>query len=99
MLTLQGHHVTHVVSAADALGVLDSQRFDVVLTDYSLGEMTGADLAAQLAQRSDAPFVVLVTGYATEIDDSTLMTRGINAVLPKPCRGDDLREVLSRVPH
>jgi hypothetical protein len=40
---------------------------------------------------------VLITGYATEVDDPTLLTRGISAVLPKPCRGDDLRAVLARV--
>ena len=36
-------------------------------------------------------------GYATEIDDPTLLSRGVNAVLPKPCRGDDLRQVLARI--
>jgi signal transduction histidine kinase/CheY-like chemotaxis protein len=97
LLTLQGHHVTVVDSAAAALHALDAERFDVVLTDYSLGEVTGAELAERLAERGSAPFVVLVTGYATEIDDPSLLTRGVNAVLPKPCRGDDLREVLSRV--
>jgi hypothetical protein len=25
------------------------------------------------------------------------MSRGVDAVLPKPCRGDDLRQVLARV--
>ena len=101
LLTLQGHRVTVVDSAVAALGALDAlgaaERFDVVLTDYSLGEVTGAELAERLADRGGAPFVVLVTGYATEIDDPSLLTRGVDAVLPKPCRGADLREVLSRV--
>ncbi|HEX8966362.1 MAG TPA: response regulator, partial [Chloroflexota bacterium] len=66
------------------------------LTDYSLGDMTGADLAAHLADQGTRAFVVLVTGYATEIDDPTLLTRGVDAVLPKPCRSADLRAVLSR---
>jgi CheY-like chemotaxis protein len=97
LLGLQGHHVTVVHSAAAALDAIGARSFDVVLTDYSLGEVTGAELAEQLADRGGAPFVVLVTGYATEIDDPSLLTRGVNAVLPKPCRGDDLREVLSRL--
>jgi CheY-like chemotaxis protein len=65
-----------------------------VLTDYSLGELTGAQLAEQLADRN--LFVILITGYATEVDDPSLLTRGISAVLPKPCRADDLRTVLAR---
>lgn len=97
LLTFQGHHVTVVDSASKALEALDSHTFDAVLTDYSLGEVTGADLAEHLADRPLPPYVVLITGYATEIDDPTLLSRGVSAVLPKPCRGDDLREVLARV--
>jgi signal transduction histidine kinase/DNA-binding response OmpR family regulator len=99
LLRLQGHHVTVVDSAPAALEQTASQRFDAVLTDYSLGEITGADLAKRLAERGSDLFVVLVTGYATEIDDPTLMSQGVNAVVPKPCRGDDLRQVLARVPR
>jgi signal transduction histidine kinase/DNA-binding response OmpR family regulator len=98
LLTLQGHHVTVVDSAAAALEHTAAHRFDAVLTDYSLGEVTGAELAERLDERGTDVFVVLVTGYATEIDDPSLLSRGIDAVVPKPCRGDDLRQVLARVP-
>ena len=97
MLTLQGHRVMVVESAGTALETLDGRSFDVILTDYSLGEVTGAELAERLADRGTSAYVVLITGYATEIDDPSLLTRGVNAVLPKPCRGDDLRAVLSRI--
>jgi PAS domain S-box-containing protein len=101
LLSLQGHQVTLVDSAGAALARIAERAFDVVLTDYSLGEVTGAELAERLATagRQPTPFVVLITGYATEVDDPSLLTRGINAVLPKPCRVDDLRAVLTRVPH
>jgi CheY-like chemotaxis protein len=98
LLSLQGHQVTVVDSADKALQAVADHHYDAVLTDYSLGEITGAQLAERLADLPSTPFVVLVTGYATEIDDPSLLTRGVNAVLPKPCRGDDLREVLARVP-
>ena len=72
LLSLQGHHVTVVDSAAAALAAVAGHTFDVVLTDYSLGEVTGAELAETLCDTPGSPFVVLVTGYATEIDDPTL---------------------------
>jgi PAS domain S-box-containing protein len=98
MLTLEGHHVTVVDSAPAALEMVAARTFDVVLTDYRLGEDSGAELAEQLADRGVKTYVILITGYAVEIDDPSLRTRGINAVLPKPCRRDDLRQVLARVP-
>jgi CheY-like chemotaxis protein len=67
------------------------------MTDYQLGTVTGAELAEQLADLTSPPYVVLITGYATEIDDPTLFSRGVSAVLPKPCRSDDMRQVLERV--
>jgi signal transduction histidine kinase/CheY-like chemotaxis protein len=97
LLGLQGHTVTVVESAQAALEAVASHTFDVVLTDYSLGEMTGGQLAERLADMQASPFTILITGYATEIDEPSLLTRGVNAVLPKPCRADDLRHVLSRV--
>jgi PAS domain S-box-containing protein len=98
LLTLQGHQVSLVDSAPAALEQVAHGSFDVVLTDYSLGEVTGAQLAEQLASRDHghSPFVILITGYATEVDDPALLTPGVQAVLPKPCRADDLRKVLAR---
>jgi two-component system capsular synthesis sensor histidine kinase RcsC len=97
LLSLQGHTVSVVDSAAAALDAAAAERFDVIMTDYSLGEVTGAQLAERLAERGESAYVVLITGYATDIDDPSLLTRGISAVLPKPCRGEDLRSVLARV--
>jgi CheY-like chemotaxis protein len=97
LLGLQGHRVTVVDSADTALEATRVQRFDAVLTDYGLGKVTGAQLAERLAEQAEPPFVVLITGYATDVDDPSLLTRGISAVLPKPCRGDDLRSVLARL--
>ena len=97
LLKMEGHSFEIATNGPEGLRRALSGEFDVVLTDYSLGDVTGADLAERLADGPSPPFVVLVTGYATQIDDPSLLSRGVNAVLPKPCRGDDLREVLSRV--
>jgi signal transduction histidine kinase/DNA-binding response OmpR family regulator len=97
LLGLQGHQVTVVDSATAALEAVTAHPYDVVLTDYSLGEVSGAELAERLADRGVSSYVVLVTGYATQIDDPSLLSRGVNAVLPKPCRASDLREVMARV--
>jgi signal transduction histidine kinase/DNA-binding response OmpR family regulator len=97
LLGLQGHQAIVASSAEEAMHTLREHHFDAIFTDYSLGDATGAQLAERLAQEAERPYVVLITGYATDIDDPTLMTGGIDAVLPKPCRRDDLREVLGRI--
>jgi two-component system, NtrC family, response regulator PilR len=96
LLSLQGHHVVLVDSVSAAFAALSTGRYDVLLTDYRLGDMTGQELAAHIAESADAPFVVLITGYATQVDDPVLLTSGVDAVLPKPCRPAELDAVLAR---
>jgi CheY-like chemotaxis protein len=96
LLSLKGHHVVLVDSVSAAFAALATGRYDVLLTDYRLGDMTGHELAAHVAESADAPFVVLLTGYATQVDDPVLLTSGVDAVLPKPCRPAELDTVLAR---
>jgi CheY-like chemotaxis protein len=88
--------VVLVDSVSAAFAALATGRYDLLLTDYRLGDMTGPELAAHVAECTDAPFVVLLTGYATRVDDPVLLTPGVDAVLPKPCRLEELHTVLAK---
>jgi signal transduction histidine kinase/CheY-like chemotaxis protein len=65
MLEDLGHEVVEVNSGSSALQLLkDGQMFDLMITDYSMPRMTGAQLAsAARALRPDLP-ILLATGYA-----------------------------------
>src|SRR3546814_19058540 len=68
----------------------DPQRFDVVLTDEVMPEMTGTELAASLRRiRPDLP-VILMTGYAGPIRGRRLRAAGIREVLRKPLLPRDM---------
>jgi CheY-like chemotaxis protein len=65
MVTDLGHEVVEAHSGAEALEILGSdQQFDLLITDYSMPGMNGADLV-QAARRlvPDLP-VLLASGYA-----------------------------------
>ncbi|PZM13942.1 hybrid sensor histidine kinase/response regulator [Rhizobium tubonense] len=65
MLEDLGHEVVEANSGQDALDILRSgERFDLMITDYSMPGMTGAELAK--ASRPFAPDmpILLATGYA-----------------------------------
>ena len=61
MLEDMGHRVLQATSAREALAILDKEAIDLVVTDYAMPEMTGADLAAALP--ASVP-VLIVSGYA-----------------------------------
>ncbi|WP_116141655.1 PAS domain-containing sensor histidine kinase [Trinickia diaoshuihuensis] len=62
----------------------DPARFDLVLTDHSMPEMTGTELIAKIrAVRTDLP-VLLMSGYGTAVAEQESRTLGVLAVLKKP---------------
>jgi CheY-like chemotaxis protein len=74
MLEDLGHEVVEANSGAQALELISSgQHFDLVITDYSMPGMTGAQLAQAARDIYPALPIVLATGYAdlpagTDID-------------------------------
>jgi CheY-like chemotaxis protein len=73
---------------------------DLVITDQTMPDMTGAELArAMLACRPDLP-IILSTGYSTAIDDSAAREIGIRRLLKKPIASQVLRDlVVQYLPH
>lgn len=74
----------------------DPERFDLVLTDEIMPEMTGTELAGALRDiRPDLP-IVLMTGYDHPLQSHHLQTAGIREVLKKPLRSKALADCLGR---
>jgi len=64
MLAVAGHAVTAVASGAAALEVLARSRFDLLLLDYAMPGMNGAELAERaLAARPDQR-IIFISGYS-----------------------------------
>jgi DNA-binding NtrC family response regulator len=69
---------------AQALFARDPQRFDLVVTDYTMPKGTGLDLACQLtALRPDLP-VILYTGYSDDLSGVNVERCGVRALVKKP---------------
>ena len=64
MLTDLGLNVVTATSGAEALALLESRTFDLVLTDHAMPHMTGAQLIQKIKLHSPDLPVILATGYA-----------------------------------
>lgn len=66
-LRLAGYQdLDHAASIRELHRRLDRQAYDLVLLDYKLPDGTGLEALDQMAQRGDAPPVVMVTGQGNE---------------------------------
>jgi PAS domain S-box-containing protein len=94
-----GYAVTARTSSIEALALFRSRPndFDLVITDMTMPNMTGADLAAELMRiRPDIP-VILCTGYSNKISDPIAAQIGIRAFAFKPLVKKDLAETIRKV--
>ena len=94
MLEDLGHDVIEVNSASRALDVLQKGRpVDLLITDYSMPKMNGAELAsAARVLRPDLP-ILLATGYAE-------LPSNAGVELPriaKPFRQEQLAATIAKV--
>ncbi len=80
-----GVKTTEAVNGQDALAKLESNRFDLVLTDMVMPEMDGAELIRQVRTRlkSDVPIVIITTKGESN-DRNMGLSLGANGYLTKP---------------
>ena len=81
MLEHLGYQVTVRTSSIEALEVFrhKSDAFDLVITDQTMPNMTGRDLAKeQMSIRPDIP-IILCTGFSEQIDEKKAKEMGILA--------------------
>ena len=72
-------------------------RFDLVLTDEMMPELTGTALALEIHRiRSDIP-ILIMSGYVNSVDNGAARAAGVNEVLRKPLQSRDIAEALARV--
>ena len=97
MLEELGHEVSSATSGADALTLVGPHgHFDLMLTDYMMPGMSGAQLAAQVRALHPSLPILLASGFA-ELEGAveTAWPR-----LPKPFSLGDLSAALAQVtPH
>jgi signal transduction histidine kinase/DNA-binding response OmpR family regulator len=99
ILIRAGYVVTGTTNPREALGLFMAapEKFDLVITDLTMPRMTGTALSAELLRvRPDLP-VILITGFASGMDDSKARELGIRALLHKPFSMHELAGVLRSI--
>lgn len=91
-----GDQATVVTSGEEALRLVQTTRFDVLLTDMRMPGMSGADAVHHLRRVDPGLAAVVITAYPREDDLETARREGLLAVLPKPVPIAPLVELLSR---
>jgi len=88
--------VSTAENGKQALDLLVSERFDVVISDIRMPEMDGQALLREARRLPQAPEVILMTAYATVETAIEALRLGAYDYLTKPFDPDDVRAVVLR---
>lgn len=97
-LEMLGYKVRTSSRPAQALAMVRAEpaAFDLLISDLSMPEMTGADLAASVRRvRPDLP-IILLSGFVDNVTAATLRNSGIGIVLQKPAVQGELARACRR---
>ncbi len=98
MLAFDGHEVVTVAGGKEALSELDRDKFDLVITDFSMPGMKGDELAATVKRRNPAQPIVMITAYTESLLRSEDKPAGwVDHVISKPFLLENLREAIAKV--
>jgi signal transduction histidine kinase len=97
ILEMGGYQPVECADGHAALRALETDTFDLVLTDLGMPGLGGWDVARAVKRRRPNTPVGLVTGWADSIDAADAARRGVDVVLSKPFEIRDLQEALARL--
>jgi signal transduction histidine kinase/ActR/RegA family two-component response regulator len=96
-----GYDVTSRMNGKEALTLFkaDPSRFDLVITDQTMPEMTGVELAKELLTlRADMP-IIMCTGFSYVVDADKAKAAGIRAFAMKPLTKREIARTIRKVLH
>ena len=88
-----GHQPTAVYSGEAALEQMQSERFDMLITDYGMEGISGPDLAERAHALYPDIKMILITGWDVAVEEFPLF----QGMLKKPCTRQQLEEMLAQV--
>ncbi|MFZ4524263.1 MAG: hybrid sensor histidine kinase/response regulator [Chlorobium sp.] len=100
MVTKLGFTIEAVRSPRLALELFrqNPERFDIIITDLTMPEMTGIELAEKLHKTRPQLPVILMTGYGKDLEQTTpLSPYGICKFLKKPVKLAELATTINEI--
>ncbi len=96
MLQGDGHEVRICTRGAEALELLEREPFDLLLTDVSMPDMDGWEVARRAKERRPELPVGVVTGWGAQFEGIDLAARGVDFLLSKPFTVAAARDLVAR---
>jgi two-component system response regulator PilR (NtrC family) len=96
MLTKEGYKVTCAETGRQAIALLQKTRFDLLLCDIRLGDITGLDVLRASKKKNPDNVVIMISAYASTETAVEAMNEGAYDYVPKPFDKDELMGTIAK---
>ncbi len=94
LLEKEGHQAVTAQDGEKALKIIDTQEFDLVISDIRMPGMGGLELLEHVKKKhSDLPFV-MITAFASPEDAVQAMKHGAYDYITKPFKLDEIKSII-----
>ncbi|NUQ65124.1 MAG: response regulator [Pirellulales bacterium] len=101
LLEARGHSVEIAQNGRQALELLQTREFDVVLMDVQMPVIDGFQATAEIRKGADPKKawvpIIAMTAHALKGDQERCLAAGMNAYLSKPIQADELIELVEGI--
>lgn len=95
VLSVIGCSFVAVSSVKEALSKVDTEDFDVVITDNNMPELNGLELVRSLRQRNFRGKIVVLSGFLSEQNRALYDELAVDKMIPKPFDVNQLRREIA----
>jgi len=97
MLATLGYEPSGYRNGREALDAVraDPKRFEAVVSDEVMPELTGTQLAIELRRINPTLPILIASGYGGSGFEARALAAGVNRVIKKPYRMSEIAEILS----
>jgi len=97
ILRSDGHVITVAATGVEALLQLNKATFDLIISDLSMPDMTGSQLASEIRTKGDKTPFILLTGFGDEMLAQGSTPPGVDLVLSKPVTSASLYQAIKKI--
>jgi CheY-like chemotaxis protein len=99
VLRWMGYQVQGATDPTEALEMIRAQphQFDLIISDYSMPQMDGIQLAEEIKLINPGIPIILLSGYSSDVPQKQIKSTVINGFITKPISKNELSIVIRKV--
>jgi two-component system response regulator PilR (NtrC family) len=94
LLNKEGYQVTLAANGGEAFGLLEKDKYDVLVTDIRMEDIGGIDVLKKAKALCPDTIVIMISAFATAETAVEAMKEGAYDYIPKPFKVRDFKKIL-----